>query len=114
MQFTTVLSEFNSRLASAVAGLFPANVRPEQSTEGHLYFRSPPAEGEQHWRTHAVAELEPEVNLALAGAPPSREEEMLQVLLSNLGTQLRAKYNPNSRSAAALKVVGTLAIIAGL
>jgi len=110
MKLTENLSDFNRRMADELRSTFAFSVKPYQTEEGALVFRGPIAghKDPKYVGTHATVSLEKEVVAALASAEPSRREEIIVNLLSNLGTQVKAQYGPNNVGSYALQVVGTM------
>ena len=115
MHLTKNLGEFNRKMAEELRGTFAANVEPFESEDGTLLFRGP-IEGHKdprHIGTHVAVSLEKDVHVALDNASPEVREEMTQIYLSNLGTQIKAQYNPKKIGPYALDVVGTMRILQG-
>jgi hypothetical protein len=114
MKLTENLSEFNRRMADELQSTFAPSIRPYQTEDGALVFRGPIAGRDpQHVGTHASISLEKDVLAALNDAAPSQRGEMTKNLLANLGTQVRAQYDPNNIGQVALEVKGTVAILKG-
>ena len=115
MKLYTNLSDFNRRFADALLPAFPANVQALQSDDGTLLFRGPIplAVNQTQIGTHVAISLDKEVMAALSEASPSDREEMMEILISNLGTQTRCKYNPNKIGHYALDIVGKVDILRG-
>ena len=115
MNLTKNLGEFNRRMAEELRGTFATNVEPFESEDGTLLFRGP-IEGHKdprHVGTHVAISLEKDVHVAFNNASPEEREEMTQIYLSNLGTQVKAQYNPNKIGPYALDVVGTMRVLQG-
>lgn len=115
MHLTRNLSAFNRRMVEELQGTFAANVEPFESEDGTLLFRGP-IEGHKdphHIGTHVSVSLEKDVRAALENAWPEKREEMTQIYLSNLGTQVKAPYDPKKIGPYALDVVGTMRVLLG-
>ena len=115
MHLTKNLGEFNRRMVEKLWGPFAANVEPFESEDGTLLFRGL-IEGHKdprHIGTHVAVSLEKDVHVALDNASPEKREEMTQIYLSNLGTQVKVQYNPKKIGPYALDVVGTMRILQG-
>ena len=115
MNLTTELSEFNRRMAQALAGTFDPSVKPMQSEDGTLLFRGPipTRDDPSHIGTHVAVSLEKEVKAALDASAPDEREEMTENLVCSLSTQVQAQYNSGKIGAHALDVVGTIRIVRG-
>ena len=115
MNLTKDLSEFNRRMAEELRGTFSANVEPFESEDGTLLFRGP-IEGHKdprHIGTHVAVTLEKDVHDALNNASSEIREEITQIYLSNLGTQVKAQYNAMNIGSYALDVVGSMRVLHG-
>jgi hypothetical protein len=115
MNLTPDLGEFNRRLVTALAGTFGALVEPMQSEDGTLLFRGPiPGESEpSHVGTHVAVSLEKEVKAALDAVASGERDEMMENLINNLSTQVKARYDPTNIGPFALEFVGTMRIVRG-
>ena len=115
MKLTENLSDFNRRMAGELRATFASSVRPFQSEDGVLLFRGPISghRDPNHIGTHVAVSLEKDVVHALNSAEPQQREEIIQNLLSNLGTQVKCQYNPNNVGPYALDVIGTMRIVNG-
>lgn len=114
MNLTYKLNEFNRHFADELISVFPRGVATLQADDGSLLFRGPDPRGsETVIVTHASICLEPAVVQALAAATPEQRAELVSTLTSNLGTQLRARYDSENIGRQALKVVGTMSILQG-
>jgi hypothetical protein len=115
MKLYANLSEFNRRFADALLSAFPADVQALQSDDGTLLFRGPIplADDQTHIGTHVAVSLDKEVRAALSDASPADREEMIEILISNLGTQVRFQYDPSKIGPFALDVVGKMNILRG-
>lgn len=115
MKLTENLSDFNRRMADELRSTFASSVKPFQSEEGVLLFRGPISghKDPKHVGTHVAVVLEKDVVNALNRAEPHQREEMVHNLLSSLGTQVKAQYNPSNLGADALQVIGTMPIVKG-
>ena len=115
MKLYTNLSDFNRRFADALLPTFSDGVQALLSDDGTLLFRGPIpfADDQTHIGTHVAVSLDNEVMVALSEASPADREEMTAILISNLGTQVRCKYNPSKVGTFALDVVGEMNIIRG-
>lgn len=113
MEYTIELSEFNRRMADALGRTFASSVRPYQTKDGALVFRGPIVghKDPHHVGTHVHISLEDDVLSALDNAEPSLREEMIEVLLANLGTQVRMQYDPKNIGPYALSVTGTMSAL---
>ena len=114
MKFSADLSKFNRRMAEALRQLFAADVHPVQSEDGTLSFRGPDSSGNDPTPvgTHVKISLDKEVIAALGVASPAEREEMTNILIDNLGTQVKTQYN-HKLGEYALHVVGTVTILRG-
>lgn len=115
MKLTQELSEFNRRMAAELRGTFAVNVVPYQTEDGDLVFRGP-IEGHRdakHVGTHVSVGLDKDVRIALEKAEPVAREEMIENLLANLGTQVKAQYDPRRIGEYALQVQGTMRTVTG-
>ena len=112
MQFDANLNDFNRRLADAVITIFPDGVRPLQSIDGALNFRGPiPTKNDpEHVGTHVAVSLDNEVTAALEKASTCDRESMMGILIENLGTRIRMKYDKDQIGAFALTIVGRMSI----
>ncbi len=115
MKLYTNFSEFNRRITDALIPTFPANVEALESDDGKLLFRGPIplADYPTHIGTHVAVSLDKEVRVALSEALPADREEMMEILISNLGTQVRSKYDPSKIGPFALDVIGNMNILRG-
>lgn len=115
MNLSSNLSKLNRRFADALLPAFPANVQALQSDDGTLLFRGPipRADDQTHIGTHVAVSLDKEVSTALSEASPADHEEMIEILISNLGTQVRCQYDPSKIGPYALDIVGRLNILRG-
>lgn len=115
MEFTDKLSEFNRRMADVLRPTFASSVSPYQTEDGALVFRGPIVGHKDlhHVGTHVHISLEKDVLAALDNAERSRREEMIQDLITNLGTQVRMQYDPNNIGPYALSVTGTMHTLTG-
>ncbi len=115
MKLNSNLSDFNRRFADALLPAFPANVQALQSDDGTLLFRGPIplAEDQTKIGTHVAVSLDKQVAATLGLATPSDREEMTEILINNLGGQVRYQYNPHKIGSYALDVVGTMSILRG-
>lgn len=115
MKFDANLNEFNRRFAEALLPTFPGNTKAVQSDDGTLLFRGPIplANDQSHIGTHVAVSLDKEVSAALNAAVPTDREEMTEILINNLGSQVRTQYNPAKIGVIALDVVGTMRILGG-
>lgn len=110
MPRSTQLNEFNKLFVEKYLRVFPLGVLAQQSDDDKLLFRgplSPGSTGADAAVTHAVVSPEPDLRAAMEGTEPAAKAEMMEVLLSNLGTQLRARYDHLNIGQYALRVVGT-------
>lgn len=117
MTRSTQLNEFNKLFVEKYLRIFPLGVLAQQSDDGKLLFRgplSPGSAGADAAVTHAVVLLEPDLRAAMEGAEPAAKAEMMEVLLSNLGTQLRTRYDHLNIGQYALRVVGTKDILGSM
>ena len=115
MQLTKNLGDFNRRMAEKLRGTFAPTVEPFESEDGTLLFRGP-IQGHRdpnHVGTHVAVSLDKDVRAAMERASPQEREEMIQIFLSNLGTQVKAQYDPKNIGQYALDVVGTMRILRG-
>ena len=89
-------------------------MHPVQSEDGALLFRGPVCSGNDpaRIRTHVMISLDKEVIAALGVASPAEREEMTNILIDNLGTQVKTQYN-HKLGEYALHVVGTVTILRG-
>lgn len=115
MKLYANLSDFNRRFADALLPAFPANVQALQSDDGTLLFRGPipRADDQTHLGTHVAVSLDTEVRAALSEASPVDREEMVDILISNLGTQVQFQYDPNKVGSSVLDIVGKMNILRG-
>jgi hypothetical protein len=115
MKLYANLSEFNRRFADALLPVFPAGVQALQSEDGTLLFRGPipTADDPNHVGTHVAVSLDSDVKAALSEALPADREEMTEILISSLGTQVQMQYDPSKFSPFALDVVGKINILRG-
>lgn len=115
MKLYTNLSEFNRCFADALLPSFPAGVQALQSDDGTLLFRGPIPHPDDptHVGTHVAVSLGKEVGAALSEASPADREEMAEILISSLGSQVQAQYDPTKIGPFALDVVGTMNILRG-
>lgn len=109
------LSAFNRRMADELRSTFAPSVKPYQAEDSTLLFRGPiPNQADpNHVGTHVAVSLEEEVRAALDAASPAEQEEMIEALLSNLGTQVRVWYNAEGIGPYALDIVGTMRTLRG-
>jgi hypothetical protein len=109
------LSEFNRLFADALLPAFPANVQAIQSEDGTLLFCGsiPLADDQTHVGTHVGVSLDKEVQAALGEAEPADREEMIKILINNLGTQVRCQYDSSKIGLHALDIVGKMNILRG-
>lgn len=110
------LSEFNLRMATELRGTFTPTVQPFETEDGTLVFRGP-IDGHtdpSHVGTHVAVSLDDEVHAAIQSTTPEEREEIIQVFLSNLGTQVKCLYHPQKIGKDALDIVGTMKTIRGL
>jgi hypothetical protein len=112
MKFDASLSEFNRQFAAALLPSFGPGIEALQS-EGALLFRGPIPNRGDHVGTHVAVFLMADIHSALEAAAPEARAQMTDDLVSNLGTQIRARYNPNKVGDVCLDVVGTLPILRG-
>lgn len=115
MLLTKNLGEFNRRMAEELRGTFAPTVEPFESEDGTLLFRGP-IKGDQdpnHIGTHVAVSLDRDVRAAMELASPQEREEMIQIFLSNLGTQVKVQYDVKNIGPNALHVVGTMHILRG-
>ena len=115
MKFSANLSEFNRRMAEAVLQTFATDVRPVQSDDGTLLFRGPirPGDDPTQLGTHVAVSLDKDVTVALDAASPEEREEMTEILINNLGTQVQSRYNASKLGPYELDIVGTMQILRG-
>ena len=115
MNLSANLSDFNRRFADALLPVFPGNVQALQSDDGTLLFRGPipRAEDQAHIGTHVAVSLDKDIWTALSEASPADREGMIDILISNLGTQVRVQYDSSKIGPYALDVVGKLYIFRG-
>jgi hypothetical protein len=115
MKIDANLSEFNRHFADALLPTFPPDVKALQSADGTLLFRGPvPAsDGQTHIGTHVALALDHEVKVALSEATPLDRIAMMEILVSNLGTQIQTQYDSTKIGQFALEVVGTMRILRG-
>jgi len=115
VKLTENLGEFNRRMADELRATFAQAVKPFQSEDGTLLFRGPISghKDPNHVGTHVAVSLDKDVVDSLNRAEPNQREEMIQDLLSNLGTQIKCQYNPNNIGHDALQVIGTMRIVKG-
>lgn len=102
-------------MADELRSTFAPTVKPFQSEEGTLLFRGPIAghKDPQHVGTHVAVSLEKDVCEALEKAPYAEREEMIEILLSNIGTRVKAQYDPNKIGPYALDVTGAMRTLRG-
>lgn len=115
MKLTQELNEFNRRMSVELSGTFTNNVVPFQTEDGTLVFRGP-IEGHRdpkHVGTHVSVGLDEEVRVVLDRAEAAQREEMIEKLLANLGTQVKAQYHSRSIGEYALEVQGTMRTVVG-
>ncbi len=115
MKLTKELNEFNRRMASELRGTFSSNVVPFQTEDGTLLFRGPIVghRDPHHVGTHVSVGLDGDVRSALDHAKPVAKEEMMENLLANLGTQVKAQYDSGRIGEYALQVQGTMRTVTG-
>ncbi len=115
MKLTENLSDFNRRMADELRATFASSVKPFQSDDGALLFRGPISgdKDPNHIGTHVAVSLEKDVVDTLNSVEPHQREEIIQNLLSNLGTQVKCQYDPNNIGPYALDVIGTMRIVKG-
>jgi hypothetical protein len=110
------LSDFNLRMVGELQGTFTTIVQPFETEDGTLVFRGP-IDGHadpSHVGTHVAVSLDNEVHAAIHSATPEEREEIIQVLQSNLGTQVKCLYHPQKIGTNALEIVGTMKTLGGL
>lgn len=115
MKLSKNLSEFNIRMAEELQDTFAPTVQPFETEDGTLVFRGP-IDGHAdptHVGTHVAVSLDDEVRAAMQSATPEEREEMIQVFLSNLGTQVKFRYHPQKIGAYAMDIVGTMKTLRG-
>ena len=115
MNLTKNLNAFNRRMVAELQGTFVSNVEPFESEDGTLLFRGP-VEGHEnpdHIGTHVAISLDKDVRAALESASSEKREEITQIYLSNLGTQVKMQYNPKKIGAYALDVLGSMRVLQG-
>ena len=115
MKLDTDLNEFNRRFAEEMLPFFPDNVEACQSDDGTLLFRGPIPNSDDgaHVGTHVSVELAEDVKAALENAGPPDRKEMIENLISNLGGQIRARYDRSFVGQFALPIKGNIAILKG-
>ena len=115
MKLYANLSEFNRRFADALLPSFPASVQALQSDDGTLLFRGPIPipDDPMHVGTHVAVSLDKDVWAALKEASPVDREEMIEILISSLGSQVQMQYAPGKFGPFALDFVGTVTILRG-
>lgn len=115
MKLYANLNEFNRRFADALLPSFPAAVQALQSDDGTLLFRGPIPlpDDPMHVGTHVAVSLNKDVWTALSQASPADSEEMTEILISSLGSQVQMQYDPSKFGPFALDVVGTMNILRG-
>ena len=115
MQLSKKLGDFNRRMSDELRGTFSSEVESFESHDGALLFRGP-IQGHkdpQHIGTHVAVSLEEDVRAAMEEALPAEREEMIQIFLNSLGSQVIIKYDPKNIGPYALDVVGTMRTLRG-
>ena len=115
MKLSKNLSAFNCSMANELKNTFASNVEPFQMEDGMLVFRGP-IEGHvdpKHIGTHVAVSLDDTVIKALITSFPAERTAMTEILLDNLGTQVKCQYDPKKVGPYSLDVVGTMDTIRG-
>lgn len=113
MKLNKNLNEFNQRLADDLLPSFPDGIKAVQSEDETLLFRGvcPNSDDPNHVGSHVAVDLTQEVKEAIKNSSPANNEEMIEDLISNLGTQVRATYNKDHIGRYALSITGGMEIL---
>lgn len=113
MEYEKNLNEFNREFADAILSVFPSGVSALQSGDGTLLFRGPILfSGNQTFiGTHVTLSLDKEIKAVLSVASHSERQLMTEILINNLGDQIRAQYSPSQIGRVSLNIVGTMSIL---
>jgi hypothetical protein len=115
MKLDKELSEFNQLLASDLLIFFPSSIEVFQDEYETLLFRGPIPNSDNSTQigSHVSVDLDEEVKQALKSAEPAKCLEMMEILVSNLSTQIKATYDRNHVGTCSMKFKGTMAILTG-
>lgn len=113
MFLSTVLSDFNYELATALVSTFSDVVKPYQTKFGELVFRGPiPLPNDpNHIGTHVMISLENDVLAALDMEEPTRRKILESNLIGMLVSNVQIQYDPNNIGTYALEIKGSIEML---
>jgi hypothetical protein len=109
MSYRKPSSEFNRLFAEAFVDHFGDGfvaVEDDKDEDESLLFRGPHPDDHSRLTTHVIVALQEDVRASIEIAAPNSRAEMIKNLIRNLGTQLRATYDPKDLRTFAKRIEG--------